>query len=141
MLQAMLIREPSTDEGTFGALVFGDATVNTIELPWRENQRQISCIPPGVYKCEIVRSPRFGNVYQVKNIPYRDHVLIHPANFAGDESLGWATELQGCIAPGEKRGKMRNKAGKMQRAVLVSRPAVRALMDWAKGRPFTLDIK
>ena len=141
MALATLIREPSADEGTFGTLVFGSTKVSTIELPWRDNQRQISCIPPGEYKCEIVRSPRFGTVYQVKNVPGRDHVLIHPANLAGDESLGWTTELQGCIAPGEKRGKMRNKAGRMQRAVFVSRPAVRSLMDWAKGAPFTLEIK
>lgn len=141
MNRAVLLREQSTDEGTFGTLVFGDSTVNTIELPWRDNQRQISCIPPGEYKCEIVRSPRFGTVYQVKDVLGRDHVLIHPANFAGDEAIGWTTELQGCIAPGMKRGKMRNSSGKMQRAVLVSRQAVRALMDWAKGEPFTLEIK
>lgn len=141
MVRAILIREPSTDEGTFGSLVFGCEKVNTVELPWRDNQRQISCIPPGIYKCEIVRSPRFGIVYQVKEVPGRDHVLIHPANLAGDEALGWTTELQGCVAPGEKRGKMRNKAGKMQRAVLVSRPAVNKLMAWAKCKPFTLEVK
>ncbi len=138
---AVLTRGPSTNEGTFGSLAFGEQVVNTVELPWRDNVRQISCIPPGTYECAIVQSPRFGRVYEVKNVPGRSHVLIHPANFAGDESLGWTTELQGCIALGERHGRIKNPSGKMQRAVLVSRPAVAKLMSWAAGAPFTLEIK
>lgn len=138
---AVLTRGPSTDEGTFGALAFGEQVVNTVELPWRDNMRQISCIPPGTYECAIVQSPRFGRVYEVKNVPGRSHVLIHPANFAGDALLGWTTELQGCIAPGERRGRIKNPSGKMQRAVLVSRPAVTKLMSWAAGVPFTLEVR
>lgn len=138
---AVLTRGPSTDEGTFGVLAFGEQVVNTVELPWRDNVRQISCIPPGTYECAIVQSPRFGRVYEVKNVPGRSHVLIHPANFAGDAELGWTTELQGCISPGERRGRIKNTSGKMQRAVLVSRPAVAKLMSWAAGAPFTLEVK
>ena len=138
---AVLTRGPSTDEGTFGVLAFGKQVVNTVELPWRDNVRQISCIPPGTYECAIVQSPRFGRVYEVKNVPGRSHVLIHPANFAGDAELGWTTELQGCIALGERRGRIKNPSGKMQRAVLVSRPAVTKLMSWAAGAPFTLEVR
>lgn len=141
MTRAILIRSDSTDQGTFGKLFFDGVTLNTLELPWRDNRRQISCIPPGEYGCEIVRSPRFGTVYRVKNVQARDHVLIHPANLAGDAALGWTTELQGCIALGEKTGAMLNNAGKMQRAIFVSRPAVNKLMTWAKGQAFTLEIK
>lgn len=139
-LTAKIQREPSTDEGTYGLLEFGGQQLYTIELPWRENQRQISCIPPGTYRCEIVNSPRFGRVYEVKDVPGRSHVLIHSANLAGDLSKGWTTQLQGCIAPGERRGKMINASGKMQNAVLVSRPALNRFMRWAAGQPFTLEI-
>ncbi len=140
MNTARLIRQPSTDQGTFGTLSFGGQMCRTTELPWRDNRRQVSCIPSGTYTCAIVNSPRFGRVYGVQNVPGRSHVLIHPANFGGDESLGWTTELQGCIAPSERIGVMKNKKGQMQTAGLVSRPAVARLMAWAAGQPFTLEI-
>lgn len=102
--------------------------------------RQRSCIPAGRYLCELVNSPRFGRVYGVRNVPGRSHVLIHAANLAGDVEAGWDTQLHGCIAPFERLGAMRNKAGRMQAAGLVSKPALRRLMDWAAGRPFELEI-
>lgn len=137
---ARLQRAPSTDQGTFGRLSFGAQTVHTIELPWRDNAHQVSCIPPGRYRCSIVHSPKFGRVYHVGSVPGRSAVLIHSANLAGDEALGYTTQLQGCIAPCLRVGAMRNKAGAMQAAGLVSRPALRALMDWAGDEPFTLEI-
>jgi len=139
-MRAILIRSPSTDEGTFGTLSFGGQVVRSLELPWRDNARQRSCIPRGTYRCAIVQSPKFGRVYEVKGVPGRTAVLIHPANFAGDIDLGYTTNLQGCIAPCEQVGQMRNAAGRMQRAGLVSRPAVSRLMSWAGGQPFELEI-
>lgn len=137
---ARLVRGPSTDQGTFGTLTFGGRTVHTVELPWRDNLRQRSCIPPGAYRCGLVQSPRFGRVYGVANVPGRSHVLIHAANLAGDVDLGWTTQLHGCIAPVTRLGAMRNNQGRMQAAGLVSRPALDAFMAWAAGRPFTLEI-
>ena len=138
---ATLTRAESTDQGTFGVLRFGGQTVRTVELPWRDNARQRSCIPVGSYRCSIVQSPRFGRVYGVQNVPGRTHVLIHSANFGGDVNLGWTTQLHGCIAPCQRVGMMRNNAGKMQMAGLVSRPALNSFMAWANGQPFTLEIK
>jgi hypothetical protein len=139
--KARLIRGPTSLEGTFGVLVFGREWTYTTELPWLNNIRRVSCIPVGEYVCRIVNSPRFGRVYKVFGVPDRDAILFHPANLAGSERHGWTTQLQGCIAPSLKRGKMRNKAGKMQSAGLVSGPAVRKLMDWGGGDPFTLTIE
>lgn len=140
-LTVRLVREPSTDEGTFGRLSFGPHRCFSIELPWRNNRRQRSCIPPGVYRCAIVQSPRFGRVYGVANVPGRSHVLIHSANLGGDVDLGWDTQLHGCIAPCERLGAMRSRSGRMQAAGLVSRPATARLMAWAAGQPFTLTIE
>lgn len=140
-LTAQLRRLPSTDQGTFGTLRLGGQVLRTLELPWRDNRRQRSCIPPGSYRCALVQSPRFGRVYGLANVPGRSHVLIHAANLAGDVELGWSTQLHGCIAPFLREGLMRNTAGVMQRAGLVSRPAFTALMEWADGRPFTLEIE
>ena len=137
---ATLKRGPSTDEGTFGRLTFFKDTVRTRDLPWRDNKPQRSCIPPGAYQCQIVNSPKFGRVYEVKAVPGRSHVLIHPANLAGDASMGWTTQLHGCIALGERIGALKNNAGQMQAALLVSRPAVSKFMAWADGLPFTLEI-
>lgn len=140
MLRASIKRNSSTDQGTFGLLTFGGVSTRSIELPWRDNMRQRSCIPAGRYLCELVNSPRFGRVYGVRNVPGRSHVLIHAANLAGDIEAGWDTQLHGCIAPVERLGAMRNKEGRMQAAGLVSKPALRRLMDWAAGRPFELEI-
>lgn len=137
---AQLRRGPSTDQGTFGMLAFGGQLLHTLELPWRDNARQRSCIPPGRYRCALVNSPRFGRVYGVAGVPGRTHVLIHAANLAGDETLSWTTQLHGCIAPCQRVGAMRNAAGRMQRAGLVSKPALAQLMAWAAGQPFTLEI-
>jgi len=137
---AKLARNPGTDQGTFGVLTFGGRTVRTIELPWRNNRVQRSCIPPGVYRCQIVHSPRFGRVYGVTNVPGRSAILIHSANLAGDVAMGYTTQLQGCIAPCLRVGVMRNKTGQMQAAGLVSRPALAMLTEWAAGKPFDLEI-
>jgi len=139
--RAIITRGQSTDQGTFGVLSFGDSTMRTLELPWRDNKRARSCIPAGEYQCRLWNSPKFGRVYQVYGIKGRDLVLIHPANFAGDVERGWATHLHGCIAPCYRVGSIRNPSGVMQRAGLVSRPAVREFMSWAKGEPFILDIR
>lgn len=135
-----LVRGPSTDQGTFGILKFGEQICRTLELPWRDNRVQRSCIPAGTYQCAIVNSPKFGAVYGVQKVPGRSAVLIHPANFGGDIDLGWTTQLQGCIAPCERVGTMKNNAGSMQAAGLVSRPALARLMAWANGKPFTLEV-
>lgn len=139
-MKATLVRTPSTDQGTFGVLTFGPNVCRTTELPWRDNRSQRSCIPPGTYRCAIVQSPRFGRVYGVQNVPGRSAVLIHPANFAGDVDMGYDTQLHGCIAPCERVGLMRNSAGQMQSAGLISRPAWSRLMAWADGKPFELEI-
>lgn len=80
-------------EGTNGVLMHGGKAVcNTIELPWRNNRRWVSCIPEGRYR--LIRREHFkhGDQLAVANVPDRSGILIHPANFA-------ITELQGCIAP------------------------------------------
>jgi len=135
-----LRRMLSSDQGTFGQLSFGLSSCYTLELPWRDNKVARSCIPVGTYSCKLVQSPKFGRVYHVQNVPGRSAVLIHSANLAGDVDLGYTTQLHGCIAPCLRRGLLRNKAGQMQQAGLVSAPALRNFMEWAAGEPFSLEI-
>jgi hypothetical protein len=140
ILKVSLKRRLSEPEGTFGKCLFGSTEVHSLEPPWRGNARGKSCIPPGKYLCRLKQSPRFGRVYEVTGVQGRSEILIHPANFAGDPEAGWTTELQGCIALGLKSGFLRNPQGSMQRALLVSRPAVGQFMLWAAGNPFELEI-
>jgi len=141
MKRARIRRGLSSDQGTFGKLSFGDSFVYTLELPWRNNVRRMSCVPTGSYRCDLITSPRFGRCYLLDRVPGRSEVLIHAANFGGDITLGWDTHLQGCIAPCERIGKLWNRKGKLQTAGLVSRPAVDKLMAWAKGESFILEIE
>ncbi len=135
MRRAQLIRDPGTDEGTFGRLVLEGQVLNTIELPWRDNATGISCIPPGTYRVEMVNSPRYGRVYGVRDVPGRSNILIHAANFAGDTAKGLRSDLRGCIAPCMAFGQLHG-----QMAGLQSRDALRELMAWGQGLPFELEI-
>lgn len=80
-------------EGTQGVLAWnGTLVCYTIELPWLENRRRISCIPEGEYVLQKRFSPKFKWHLHLQNVPGRDFILIHPANDA-------TKELLGCIAP------------------------------------------
>jgi hypothetical protein len=66
----------------------------TMELPYKDNQRRISCIPKGRYTVVKRYSPKYGNHFHITNVPNRDWVLIHSANYS--------RQLLGCIGVGEK---------------------------------------
>ena len=47
----LIIRDTFTDKSTIGKLYLnGEMFCDTLELPYRDNQRSISCIPDGEYK-------------------------------------------------------------------------------------------
>jgi len=90
-----LKRIAGRDDGTFGVLLDeGEYPFAvTLELPWRNNEIRRSCIPAGNYRCERVLSPKFGNTFEITNVPGRTHILFHKANVDDD--------LLGCIGVGE----------------------------------------
>jgi hypothetical protein len=78
--------------GTNGELLLnGERLCSTIELPWKENRSQISCIPEGRYELKKRYTPRFGKHFIVPNVPNRSYILLHAANDA-------LKEIKGCIA-------------------------------------------
>jgi hypothetical protein len=80
-------------EGTNGKiLAHGSLITYTIELPWKDNLTQVSCIPEGRYELVKRWSPKFNRHLHVMNVSQRENILIHPANDAKHE-------LKGCIAP------------------------------------------
>ena len=80
-------------EGTNGTLFSSDNFLcHTIELPWLNNKRNVSCIPEGAYEVVPRFSKRFQHHLILKNVKGRGFILFHPANNA-------LKDLQGCIAP------------------------------------------
>ena len=137
-LRIHLIRQRTSDQGTEGTLLIPSLgfLCFTLELPWRDNQPSISCIPPGQYECRLRASPRFGQTYHVRDVPGRSFVLIHSGNYAGDVSLGLKSHVEGCILLGTKRGSMHG-----QRAVLCSKVAVMQFMAACDGRELTMTLE
>jgi len=122
--------------GTEGMLVTSDGfTCMTLELPWRENKRSISCIPAGDYTTKIRISPKYGEIYWVTKVPSRSYILIHSGNWAGDTEKGFSTHVNGCVLLGRKHGWLND-----QRAVLNSRITVRAFMRHMGNQKFLLKV-
>lgn len=67
----------------------------TIELPWKENETKVSCIPEGEYVIRKRYSRKYNWHLEVVDAPSRKGILLHPANNA-------QSELKGCIAPVSK---------------------------------------
>ena len=125
-----IARGPSTDEGTFGVATLDNSTWVSLELPDRSNKPDISCIPKGTYKTVFIYSPHFNRkVYRLLDVPGRENVEIHPANWAGDTSLGWHSDLKGCITLGLEEVTIPNPKGKVQAAVYKSTVAIDDLED------------
>lgn len=90
-----LIRVGQSSRGTQGVIRFGAVCFAlTLERPWQDNQPNVSCIPPGHYKCQRIRSPKFGWTFEVLHVPDRTHVLFHSGNTIED--------THGCILVGEE---------------------------------------
>jgi len=113
----------------------GGFNCKTLELPWRDNKSNISCIPSGAYHTQIRLSPKYGEIYWVTTVPGRGWILIHSGNFAGDEHFGFRTHVKGCILLGKKFGHLDD-----QLAVLNSRITVRKFMNTIGRKSFTLNI-
>ena len=65
----------------------------TLELPWNDNKKSISCIPKGEYNVEKRQSTKYKNHFHVLDVPNRSYILIHQGNY------NWHTK--GCILVGK----------------------------------------
>lgn len=89
----LVLQRTYGEKGTNGTLRYqGKVICHTIELPWRNNLRRLSCIPPGLYKLKKKVFHKHGEQIGVLNVLNREAILIHAANDA-------ERELLGCIAP------------------------------------------
>lgn len=67
--------------------------VATLELPDRSNKPCVSCIPAGAYICKRFQSSKFGNTFEICNVPDRQGILFHVGNT-------WKS-TKGCIILGK----------------------------------------
>ena len=81
-------------DGWTDGLIFinGILLCRSIELRWANNERNVSCVPEGVYPVVIIQHPKFGECLQINGVKGRSGILVHVANDA-------QKELRGCIAP------------------------------------------
>ena len=111
-MRALLVRiNKRPNYATRGIWLFdGVPTCVTLELPWRENQARMSCIPVGEYEVVECARPRYTSKmtridrpWEVLNVPERGGILIHTGNIAADTS--------GCILLGTYFGSTENIMG------------------------------
>jgi len=96
-INLLILRDTFSDESTIGELFLnGERFCDTLELPYRDNQRSISCIPVGEYKVRL-RYPRESATRDylhllVEDVKDRSYILFHRGNTAKDS--------RGCILVG-----------------------------------------
>jgi hypothetical protein len=103
---------------TRGILTGPGINLVTMELKWLNNLPQKSCIPEGTYIALPRTSPKYGKHFHIQNVPHRDLILVHPANFASD--------LLGCIGAAKSFADL-NGDGIMD--VASSKAAMKILLD------------
>lgn len=124
MQKVLLMRRWPTDKST-GGLVTGPSGMQlySLELPWKNNQFRISCIPEGEYRCVWHLSPKFGWTYLVTGTEPRTQILFHAGNYPKNT---W-----GCILLGKSRS---------QDAVWSSRQAIQEFNAILGRREFQLEV-
>lgn len=130
MIEAKLTRQLSGEAGTFGTLEVLGFTCRTVERP---ATGPAPCIPAGTYTCRKTWSNRCrADVYEITGVPGRTRILIHAANLA--------SQLLGCVAPGEAVAKIQTADGKLVPGVTRSKATLEQLHKLLAWREFTLTI-
>ena len=96
-INLLIIRDTFTEDSTIGELFLnGERMCDTLENPYINNERNISCIPEGEYKVRLrlARESATRDYLHllVQDVPNRDWILFHRGNSAKDTS--------GCILVG-----------------------------------------
>ena len=96
----LIIRDTFTKESTIGKLyINGESFCDTLENPYINNERNISCIPEGQYnvRLRLARESATRDYLHllVQDVPNRDWILVHIGNYP--------SQTQGCILVGNGR--------------------------------------
>ena len=96
----LIIRDTFTDASTIGKLfINGESFCDTLENPYINNERNISCIPEGSYKVRLrlARESATRDYLHllVQDVPNRSYILVHIGNKP--------SHTKGCILVGNGR--------------------------------------
>jgi hypothetical protein len=97
-MDLVLERTVFTKESTIGPMIIDrEFECFILEPPWRGNQPNLSCIPPGRYRITLWLSPSRGYVVPLLHrVPDRKEIEIHIGN--------WPQDTKGCLLPGRVAG-------------------------------------
>jgi len=96
-IELLLVRDTFSENSTLGELFLNGVRIcDTLENPWLDNQRNISCIPEGEYDVRL-RYPRESGTRDylhllIQDVPNRSFCLVHIGNFVH--------QTRGCVLVG-----------------------------------------
>ena len=133
-LKILRFTSPIPTTPVYGVFFIGHLpTFVTLELPYLDNQPNISSIPLGHYKLFLRPASKhltadIGQAYELKDVPSRSDILIHVGNTVKDSN--------GCVLLGMSFGLLGDVFG-----VTESIKAYRRMMKLLDGQTdLTLDI-
>src|SRR5579863_7371737 len=91
-MQLLLYRTMYTPSATIGLITTPNTEWATLEPPWRHDAPGLSCIPSGMYVLIPHNSPAHPDTWEIKDVPGRTEILLHPGNSSHD--------TEGCILVG-----------------------------------------
>ena len=90
------------DEGIAGHLIASTFRCATLELPWRNNMRDVSCVPIGHYR--LVPMPAKSTFYlESEGVSIHDTPGVERWGIRFDRG-NWAHQLLGCVLVGRSLG-------------------------------------
>lgn len=126
----LILRTTNQSKQTLGRLLYKNFSCFTLELPWKDNKTEISCIPAGKYKVSRRYSSKYGDHLQVLDVKDRTYILIHSGNYYSD--------ILGCILVGSSLVDL-NKDG--YKDVTESKNTLKKLLSILPKTNITLEIR
>ena len=96
--RVLLVRIKQIGDETLGEIIVYSGLIRqwsckTLEPAWKNNEKNVSCIPEGHYTLVPRESEKYGKHLLVSGTNPRDLILVHVGNFRSD--------TEGCICVGD----------------------------------------
>tara|TARA_R110000796_G_C14471536_1_gene425623 strand:- start:558 stop:965 length:408 start_codon:yes stop_codon:yes gene_type:complete len=134
MIKGYLTRLIDDGNQTLGVLTLFDGLdkifeCKTLELPWKDNKTNVSCVPKSVYKVLHRTSEKYKKHFILQDVRDRRYILIHQGNFN--------TDTRGCILVGSSFGQVNNDS---LLDITSSKRTLSQLLEATEGEVFELTI-
>ena len=134
MIKGYLTRLIDDGNQTLGVLTLFDGLdkifeCKTLELPWKDNKTNVSCVPKSVYKVLHRTSEKYKKQFILQDVRDRRYILIHQGNFN--------TDTRGCILVGSSFRQVNNDS---LLDITSSKRTLSQLLEATEGEVFELTI-